>query len=169
MFHETYAAGGHGFVPYWLPNTAWAYSHGNWFWVDTADNLLVVHATGTTERGRSHAMVGGQKAARFRLGSAWDVERDNQHVTIPRTTDALVLILPDVRWRRFPLRSGQAAGFMRSELHQDQPSANLLPNAGALLDANGLIEFEAFLNGYTPPEPISTESTEQGAAADQSR
>jgi len=166
MLHESYGAGGHGLVSYWIRNTPLADRHGQWAWVDGADNLIVVQATGTAERGRSHAMIGGQSAARFRLGSAWDDARDHQYVTIPRTTNALIVILPDGRWQPFPLRPDQAAGFFRVQLERDEPSADLLQDAGALLEENGKIEFKLFLKGYVPPEPAADEPVGPGAVPD---
>lgn len=124
MFHDSYAAGGHGLVYYWIPNTPIADKRGQWAWVDRADNLLVIHATGTAVRDRSQAMVGGQEAARVRLGSAWEYERDNQYVTIPRTQNALVVILPDGRWQQFPLQRGQAAGLFRTLMNRNERSGS---------------------------------------------
>jgi hypothetical protein len=149
---------------YWIPNTPIADSHGHWAWVDGEDNLLVVQATGTAERGRSHAMVGGRTMARFRLGSAWDDERDNQYVTIPRTRDALIVILPDGRWQPFPLGPGQAAGFFRGQLDRDEPSADLLRDAGALLDEGGKAEFESLLKEYVPPKLTGPDASGPGDA-----
>jgi hypothetical protein len=126
--------------------------------------LLVVQATGTAERGRSHAMVGGRTMARFRLGSAWDDERDNQYVTIPRTRDALIVILPDGRWQPFPLGPGQAAGFFRGQLDRDEPSADLLRDAGALLDEGGKAEFESLLKEYVPPKLTGPDASGPGDA-----
>jgi hypothetical protein len=109
-------------------------------------------------------MVGGSTAARFRLGSAWDDERDNQYIRILRRRDALIVILPDGRWQSFPLHSGQAAGFFRGQLERDELSADLLGDAGALLDDGEKAEFESFLKGYVPPEPTGPEASGPGDA-----
>jgi hypothetical protein len=168
MFHDSYAPVGMGLIYAWIPNTGLADKHGHWTWADETDNLLVVQATGTADNGRSFAMDGGWRSASFRLGSAWDDKRDNQYVTIPRTQNALVVILPDGRWQQFPLRCGQAAAFResaafrQSQVGRDNRSVNILQDAGALLDAGGKDDFEAFLKGYVPPEPVGGKAADAG-------
>jgi hypothetical protein len=151
MFHDSYGAGGFEVVPYWIPNTPLVDDHGHWLWVDEGDNLMVVQATETAERGRSHAMIGGRTQSQFRLGSAWDDERDNQHATIPRMRDTLVVILPDGRWLASPLATGQAARFFRNGLQEQPP--DLLQAAGSLLHGEAISRFQEFLKGYVRPEP----------------
>jgi hypothetical protein len=150
MFCDGYAAGGFGLVPYWIPNTPLRDAHGHWLWVDKGDNVLAIHATGTADSGRSHAMTGGRTQARIRLGSAWDDVRDNQYVTVPRVRDALVVVLPDGRWTAFDLDRGQAERFYRAGIEEEVP--DLLRGAGSLLDEGEKARFEEFLAGYEPPQ-----------------
>lgn len=151
MFHDSYGAGGFELLPYWIPNTPLRDSHGQWVWVDKGDNVLVVHATGTPDTGRSHAMTGGHEQARFRLGSAWNDERDNQYITIPRTRHELVVILPDGKWLSFSLGQGHAAQFFRERINKEVP--DLLRDAGLLLSREEKGRLDEFLKGYEPPKP----------------
>ena len=151
MFHESYGAGGFGLVPMWQPNPTFADFRGQWLYFDESDNLIVVQATGTRERSRSKPMTGGTRAARFRLGSAWDVQTDNQYVRIPRTRDKLALILPEGRWKAFPIGPGRATLVYKAELGRDQPSPDLLKSVGSILERDVAAGFEEFLSGYIPP------------------
>ena len=78
MFHDSYAAGGFGLVPYWIRNTPSVDAQGQWLCVDRGDNVLVIQATGTAEGGRSHPMSGGRSSATFALAV---------HGMTSRTTD----------------------------------------------------------------------------------
>lgn len=152
MFHNDYFANDRSFFPMWYPTTPCADEHGHWTWADFEDNLLVVQATGTAERGRSQAMAAGTQRARFRLGSGWDDERDNQHAIIARMRDALVVILPDGQWERFSLGPGLAREFHRQWVAE--PPANLLREAGTLLSAEERARLGKFLAAYKEPAPV---------------
>ena len=151
MFHDNFGPVGFEVVSDWKPNPPLADAHGQWLWVDMTDNILAVHATGTAESGRSKAMHGGRDWAKFRFGSAWDDERDNQYVTIPRQPDTLFVILPDGRWKGFALDTDQAAQFYRRGAEDGMP--DVLGGARALLVADERAKFEEFLAGYVPPQP----------------
>jgi hypothetical protein len=152
MFHEAYAAGGFGLLPTWQPNPMFADERGQWLYFDEGDNLIVVQATGTGERGRSKPMTGGTRAARFRLGSAWDDVEDSQYVRVPRTRDKLVVILPDGRWETFPIGPGRATQVYRDEVGRDNPNTDLIKAVGSILGGAEKARFEGFLKQYKPPE-----------------
>lgn len=155
MFHDSYAAGGFGLVPYWIPNTPLRDTHGQWLWLDMEFNVLVIQATGTAETGRSHAMVAGRERARFRLGRAWDVEHDNQYVTIPKTRDSLIVILPPGKWLAFGLRRGQAEQYFRKAIREELP--DLLLGVGSLLGQEEKARFDELLAEYARPLPVHRE------------
>jgi hypothetical protein len=150
MFHEAYGAGGFGFIPTWQPNPAFFDHHGQGLYFDAGDNLIVFQATGVPQRSRSRPMIGGRRAARFRLGSA-DDKPDDHYVTIPRTRDRLIVILPDGRWEAHPIGSGKARQVHIVEISRDQPTPDLLESVVSVLDGHEKALVEEFLKGYTPP------------------
>jgi hypothetical protein len=155
MFHEGYAAGGFGILPRWQPDPVFVDKRGQWLWYDEGENLVVIQATGIRERSRSHPLTAGTRAARFRLGSAWDDVRDNQYVRIPRMRDLLVVILPDGRWQTFRLGAEKAAQVSRialEELERDDLARDLLRSIRPSLDRAATARLEDFLKGYKPPE-----------------
>ena len=154
MFHESYAPGGLGWIPTWGRNGPLRDNRGQWLWVDSGDNLLVVHATGTAERGRSHPIIGGTQAARIRLGSAWADEPELRYVRITRTRDRLVVILPDGRSRAFPIGPGQASAFFKHETQRESPSFDLVEAVGSVLDRESRAPLVEFLSGYAAPDPV---------------
>lgn len=149
MFCDGYGAGGFEVVPMWQPNTPLVDGHGQWLWIDEGDNLVALQATGTAERSRSHALRRGLASARIRLGGAEVDEQNDRHVIIPRTQDALIVILPDGQRQAFPSK-GQARTFFRACAEKD-PFPNLLVEVGTLLDADAKSRFEEFVRGYSPP------------------
>lgn len=149
MFSDSYAAGGFGIVPMWQPNTPIQDQHGHWLWVDEGGNVIAIQATGTGKLGRSHAMAGGLAFARFRVGDAEVDEKNDRYVTVPRTRDALIVILPDGRWRTFP-SNGQALPFFRACVEMER-LPNLLSEVVTLLDGETKGQFEEFIRGYSPP------------------
>ena len=94
-------------------------------------------------------MTGGTQAARFRLGSAWDAQRDNPYVRIPRMHDVLVVILPDGRSKDFPLQPGQASQFFLQE--RDDPSDDRLQAAESSLVGAAKEHLRRYLEGYSRP------------------
>ncbi len=149
VFHESYAAGGFGLIPTWHPNATVADRHGQRLWTDRPDNFLVIQATGTSERGRSHAMTSGTEASRFRLGSASDYEKDNLYVRIPRMRDTLVVILPDGRWKSFPLELGEAGQFYMQA--GNEPSDDLFQAIEPFLAQTVRDQLREYLEGYSRP------------------
>lgn len=148
MFHNDFSAG-ERLWPHWEPPHPCRDECGHWAWADYEDNLLVVQATGVAETGRSKPLAAGVKQARFRLGSAWEDERSNTHVIIPRMHDALVVILPDGRWQRFSLAPGFAKDFHREWV--TELASNLLRDAAGLLDGEERMRLDEFLKEYQEP------------------
>jgi hypothetical protein len=151
MFHDDYGTVGFELVSEWKKTTPIRDEYGQWAWIDAGDNIVAVHATATADSGRSHAMIGGRRSARFRLGSAWDDTRDNQYAEIPRQPDSLFVILPDGRWMAFSLRPKQADQFFRRGL-EEGILADVLLATGTLLVNEVKARYEEFLKGYVRPQ-----------------
>ena len=65
--------------------------------------------------------------------------------------DALIVILPDGRWQSFFVRPEESTG--SSEAKRSVVSrADLLRDAGALLDGQRKTGFDDFLQGYVRPK-----------------
>ena len=147
MFHNHFGGHERALLPFWHGPWHTVDSLGHWAWADYGDNVLAIVATGVAEKGRSGALLASQHESRFKVG---DNFADN-YITIKRTKDALVVILPDGKWKPFALTPGAAESFDKES--RLSGTRNLLRKAGELLDQQQRTAFDEFLTHYSEPMP----------------
>jgi hypothetical protein len=134
-------------LPYWCPPMPMRDRRGHWAWADHRDNVLLLVLLGVPETWRGGGLAGGMSKYRVKVGP----DDEERHVTLARTKDALVVVLPDGTHREFALGPGLARRF--HETHRSTPVENLLREAGELLRPGEKAKFDEFLAGYREPDP----------------
>lgn len=151
MFHNFYAYHPDGRPPWprWWMNPPLVDEYGHWGWADYDDNVLVIVATGVPSMSRFGAMRSGQKLSEFRVGD----DREDQFVSVGRTTNQLVVILPDGSVGRFTLSDGDAHRYY--EQRESAVVENVLQEAAELLSETERLKYLGFREGYKAPMPTS--------------
>ncbi len=112
----------------------------------------MVVVTGIPRTSRYGSIDAGQDAIRFRVGD----DAGDRFVTIERTENVLIVILPDGKVGRFSLSQGLARSFF--ERASRVASENFLREACDLLDASEKQKCDAFLATYSEPIPGDSEA-----------
>jgi hypothetical protein len=157
MFCNDFVSDERTLLPYWYGPETLSDTYGHWAWCDYGDNALVVIATGVPAElqdgfycmSMSSGIQPGTRESVIHLRA----DPDKGLITLPRTRDVLVIVLPDGKMQQFPLPPGEAKRF-----HKARPSQlkkqNLLREATALLAPPDRASCEVFLRDYTePPVP----------------
>lgn len=152
MFHNRFVQDERALLPFWYPPIPRADRYGHWLWSDFEDNALVVVVTGIPRTSRYGSIDAGQDAIRFRVGD----DAGDRFVTIERTENVLIVILPDGKVGRFSLSQGLARSFF--ERASRVASENFLREACDLLDASEKQKCDAFLATYSEPIPGDSEA-----------
>jgi hypothetical protein len=146
MFCNDFVAGGETLLPRWRIPLPVHDSFGHLGWPDLHDNLLLVVANGVPGVSRER-LDSTSSQCRVQVGD----DRGNLFVTLDRTRDTLVVILPDGSVGRFTLAPGRAEQFRTAR--RAQQIRNVLRQAGELLDPADKQEFDRFLADYREPLP----------------
>jgi hypothetical protein len=147
MFCNDFVDDDRALLPYWYPPVPDVDRLGHWAWADRRDNVLLVVATGVPKPSRLGALASGPQQCMVRVGD----DREDRFVTLRRTRDALVVVLPDGSLGQFGLTPGLAEQF--DAARRSRRVNNLLWEAGGLLEPGEKAEFDKFLAGYREPEP----------------
>lgn len=145
MFRNMFIQHERVLLPIWYVPVPRSDAYGHVLWADFEDNVLVVVVPGVPERGRYGHIKAGHDSTRFYVE---DGAKD-KYVTIERTKDALIIILPDGEVGRFTLGTGLAEPFYNGR--DRKSSENLLRQACEVLDAAEKQRCEAFLAAYHEP------------------
>jgi hypothetical protein len=128
-------------LPYWYPPMPVVDRVGHWAWADHQDNLLLVVVLGVPETARVNALASDSSRSRVKIGA----DREDRYLTLKRTTDALVVILPDGTSRQFVLGPGLAKQFHQTWM--SRPVENVLREVGELLGPTEKSALDKFLAG----------------------
>jgi hypothetical protein len=149
IFHNDFVDDDRVLLPFWDEGSCLVDRHGHWAWADYDDNVLLVVATGVPEWSRTNALSSGISSSKVCVGD----DRDKRFMTLKRTTDALVVVLPDGSIGRFALASGLAKRYHLTRWLSHVDEGSVLREARELLGPDEKTKFAGFLAGYREPKP----------------
>lgn len=149
MFHNHFVDDDRVLLPYWREDSPIMDGFGNLCFADHEDNLLVVILSRVPYAGSwGWLTTVGLYETRFQFHD----EPGGRTVTVPRTKDTLIVVLPSGEQQQFGLDPTLARQF-HLDRYPSNNVKNVLREAGELLASEERQAFDAFIADYREPEP----------------
>lgn len=147
MFNNHFGEHERSLLPFWWGPRPIVDGAGNWCWADFDDNVLAIVITGDSTRGRYSPIRCGMNETRFKAGA----DSGEAYVTVPRSTNRLVVIPPNATLADFPLPLGAAAGF--EEEFVSAGAQDALESARAKIADGYRSRFDEFVGAFLRRSP----------------